>query len=115
MGLEYEQSELEDVLKQSVLEDLVKEKGLDYNVGENGENLSGGQLQRIEIARGLLSQRNIILADEISSALDTVTSQKIFDYLMNSTKTLIEVSHRVSKEQQSQYTKVYNLANLPES
>lgn len=49
---------------------MVDEKGLTYSVGEKGKNLSGGQIQRIEIARALLSDRPIMLADEATSALD---------------------------------------------
>ena len=85
---------------------------MNYEVGENGKNLSGGQLQRIEIARGLLAKREIILADEISSALDNETSYKINQMLLKSNVTLIEVSHKVSEEQNEQYQQIINLSQL---
>lgn len=112
MGNPYHQEDLDKVIEQSQLTDLIVEKGLNYEVGENGKNLSGGQLQRIEIARGLLAKREIILADEISSALDNETSQKINQMLLGSDATLIEVSHKISKEQNNQYQHIINLSQL---
>ena len=106
------QTDLDKVIEQSQLAELIAEKGLNYEVGENGKNLSGGQLQRIEIARGLLAKRKIILADEISSALDNETSQKINQMLLQSDVTLIEVSHKVSEEQNEQYQQIINLSQL---
>lgn len=112
MGNPYNQTDLDKVIEQSQLAELIAEKGLGYEVGENGKNLSGGQLQRIEIARGLLAKREIILADEISSALDNETSQKINQMLLRSDSTLIEVSHKVSEDQNSQYQQIINLSQL---
>lgn len=112
MGNPYQQIDLEIVIEQSQLAELIAEKGLNYEVGENGKNLSGGQLQRIEIARGLLAKREIILADEISSALDNETSHKINQMLLKSNVTLIEVSHKVSEEQNEQYQQIINLSQL---
>lgn len=66
--------------------DLVNEKGLDYRVGEKGQNLSGGQIQRIEITRALLSQRPIMLADEATSALDRNLSKAIHNIIINDNK-----------------------------
>ena len=112
MGNPYNQTDLDKVIEQSQLAELIAEKGLGFEVGENGKNLSGGQLQRIEIARGLLAKREIILADEISSALDNETSQKINQMLLRSDSTLIEVSHKVSEDQNSQYQQIINLSQL---
>lgn len=112
MGNPYNQTDLDKVIEQSQLAELIAEKGIGYEVGENGKNLSGGQLQRIEIARGLLAKREIILADEISSALDNETSQKINQMLLRSDSTLIEVSHKVSEDQNSQYQQIINLSQL---
>ncbi|MFZ2585896.1 MAG: hypothetical protein WAX20_06855 [Enterococcus aquimarinus] len=66
----------------------------------------------IGVARGLLAKREIILADEISSALDNETSYKINQMLLKSNVTLIEVSHKVSEEQNEQYQQIINLSQL---
>ena len=71
-------------------------QGLDTELGERGHGLSEGQAQRIAIARGLLRPGNILLFDEISSALDEETEQKLFARLFENLedKTIILVTHR---------------------
>lgn len=71
------------------------------NIGEKGNQLSGGQLQRIGIARAIYSDRPILIFDEISSALDRDTERKIFENLLklkNEGKTIIISSHSKSLE-----------------
>ncbi|WP_220751229.1 ATP-binding cassette domain-containing protein [Apilactobacillus xinyiensis] len=109
MGNHYSKQQIKEAIRFAQLESMVQTKGLDYRVGKNGDNLSGGQLQRIEIARGILSNRSLILADEITSALDKETADKVSNYLLNSSKTLIEVSHKVSKTQLNKYNQVIRL------
>ena len=72
--------------------------GLDAQLGERGQGLSQGQLQRLSIARALLSPAPILLLDEATSALDSVTEAKIqraFDNLSVGRTTLI-IAHRLS-------------------
>lgn len=71
-------------------------QGLDTELGERGHGLSEGQAQRIAIARGLLRPGNILLFDEISSALDEETERKLFERLFENLKekTIILVTHR---------------------
>ncbi|HGT0945361.1 TPA: ATP-binding cassette domain-containing protein [Enterococcus faecalis] len=88
---------------------FISEKGLDYIIAENGQNLSGGELQRIEIARAFLYNRPIILADEATSSLDNITAAHIRNTFINSPNTLIEVAHKVSQEEQLLYDKVLKL------
>ena len=70
--------------------------GLDTLIGEHATKLSGGQAQRISIARGLLREGSILLLDEISSALDAQTEAALFDRLFKAypEKTIICVTHR---------------------
>lgn len=70
---EVSEERLEEVLRLVNLTELVAERGLDYKVGENGCMLSGGQKQKIAIARALIHERPIIVFDEATSNLDKET------------------------------------------
>lgn len=69
--------------------------GLDTNVGERGNQVSGGQAQRIQIARALCKDAPVILLDEPISALDQDTGHSVLDALRKLTggKTVIHVTH----------------------
>ena len=70
-------------------------EGLDTVIGERGIGLSEGQLQRLAIARSLLSKAPIILLDEATSALDEATEKRFLENLKElKTKTCIIVSHK---------------------
>src|SRR5699024_12462668 len=100
---------LNKVVTADGLKELVNERSLNFEAGENGKNLSGRQLQRIEIARALLSNREIILADEATSSLDKDLTDKVHRLLLNLDKTVIEVAHKVEPEILSHYDKVIKL------
>ena len=69
--------------------------GLNTIVGEKGEKISGGQIQRIGIARALYNDPKILILDEITSHLDDKTEQKIIDELkkIKKNKVIIFVTH----------------------
>lgn len=75
------------------------ENGLDTVLGSNGINLSGGQLQRICLARGLVRNPKILLLDEVTSALDAENEASIVETFENLAKTLgmtiLAVTHRL--------------------
>jgi ATP-binding cassette subfamily B protein len=73
-------------------------EGYDSQVGERGIKLSGGQRQRIAIARVMLKDAPILILDEATSSLDSITEQKIQDALddVMQGKTVIVVAHRLS-------------------
>lgn len=79
----YSEEELKQVIEKSGLKNLILEKGLDYPCGENGAALSGGERQRINIARSLLRKTPILLADEITAALDKEKSYLVLDSLLS--------------------------------
>ncbi len=77
--------------------------GYETMVGEKGVTLSGGQKQRVALARTILSEPDILVLDDITSAVDTQTEQAIFQALENPmmNKTTLIISHRVTSIQQA--------------
>ncbi len=78
--------------------DSVFVKGMDTIVGEKGVSLSGGQKQRVALARTLLSNPNILILDDVTSAVDTVTEKEILNNLKSiaAERTTINITHRLS-------------------
>ena len=112
-------SSKEDVYEASRLsmcEDFVKklDKGFDTLVGENGTRLSGGEKQRISIARAFLRKSKIILLDEPTSSLDSETENKIQLALKTLTenKTTIVIAHRLSTIKSASKIFVIDSGNL---
>ena len=70
--------------------------GLNEKISEEGLNISGGEVQRIGIARALVNNPEIIILDEATNALDTFTEAKILKEINSLRKTVIFVSHRIT-------------------
>lgn len=89
-----------EALEQVKLADWVKSQpeGLDAPVGDGGSRLSGGQRQKLGIARALLSRAPYIVFDEATSAVDEESEREIWDCLglLSRSRTLIMISHRLS-------------------
>lgn len=83
---------LEDVDLKAWVETL--DEKLNHALVNDGANVSGGQRQRLSIARELYHDFPILFIDEPSASLDDVTSQKIYDTLFKLNKTMVCVSHR---------------------
>ncbi len=94
------QTQIENAAKAAQIHDFVKSLPLGYEtiVGERGLKLSGGEKQRVGIARTLLKDPPILLLDEATSALDSETELEIQDSLiqMGEGRTVLTIAHRLS-------------------
>ena len=92
--------EVFEVAKLSFCEEFIKNLPHQYDtlIGENGVRLSGGEKQRLSIARAMMKKSSIILLDEATSSLDSETETKIQDALkiLTKDKTTIVIAHRLS-------------------
>ncbi|AMB99295.1 ABC transporter permease [Aerococcus urinaehominis] len=90
--------EIWQALDQAQAGDFVRAKadGLDSPVSQGGVNFSGGQRQRLTIARALLQDSQLIILDDSVSALDFATERRLREVLMDLDKTIIMVSQRIS-------------------
>ena len=90
--------ELAQAVRRAQLEPLIAERGEGYLCGENGSGLSGGEKQRISIARSLLKHASILLADEATAALDAQTAHQVTDDILSlSGVTRIVVTHTLEQ------------------
>ena len=92
--------EVYEVAKLSFCEEFIRNlpNKFDTLIGENGVRLSGGEKQRLSIARAMMKKSSIILLDEATSSLDTETESKIQEALkiLTKNKTTIVIAHRLS-------------------
>jgi len=92
--------EIKNAARLSHCEEFINELPNKYEtiIGENGLRLSGGEKQRLSIARALLKKSSIILLDEATSSLDSETEKKIQDAIeiLTKNKTTIVIAHRLS-------------------
>ena len=93
--------EIEKALKVSTLDKVLKKKNinLDYIIEENGINLSGGERQKLLIARALLRETDMIVFDETMNEIDVETERKILENIKNEyKKTIVLISHRLNNK-----------------
>ncbi len=106
LGQVFSDEDLWSVLKQVKLDNELTE-GLDFVVSNNGDNISGGQRVRIELARFLLRKKDVLLVDEVTAALDEENSQMVRDLLFSLPVMMLEIAHHI--EDESRYNQILDL------
>lgn len=110
MFKEFPKVQVDEAIRLSGLSAVVSEKGEQYLCGENGRNLSGGEKQRISIARSLLRKTQILLADEATAALDAETAYQVSDAILNLTDmTRIVVTHALDGNLLRRYDEILTM------
>jgi ABC-type multidrug transport system fused ATPase/permease subunit len=113
LGHECAEEKLRKVLELASLDKWIDAlpDGADTYLGDRANELSGGQAQRIAIARAMCKDAEVLLLDEPTSALDKETSLSVLKALKNATagKTVLHVTH--AQEQLENYDRVYRLQN----
>jgi ABC-type multidrug transport system fused ATPase/permease subunit len=90
--------ELEKALKDACAWEFISQlpTGIHSPIGEGGKGLSEGQAQRLAIARALVRKAPVLLLDEVTSALDRETEQRVLQNLMRRGLTTVVITHRLS-------------------
>lgn len=108
----FPEEEIKEAAARAHLEELLDEYGDDYLCGENGKGLSGGEKQRVSIARSLLKKSTVLLADEITSALDSRTARQVSNDILDLEGILrIVVTHSLEKALLKRYDGILVLKN----
>ena len=112
MFREFSEDELDDAICRAHLSGLLAERGRDYRCGENGKRLSGGEKQRISIARSLLKRASLLLADEATAALDAETARQVTSDLLDlNGVTRIVVTHTLNEALLRRYDGILVMKN----
>jgi ABC-type multidrug transport system fused ATPase/permease subunit len=107
MFRDFPEEEISEAVRRSNLNELVDERGTGLMCGESGKALSGGEKQRISIARSLLKRSSVLVADEITAALDPQTAHKVSsDILDLNGITRIVVTHSLEESLMRRYDRI---------
>lgn len=109
LSKEFSKTKVDNSLQISGVDKFINslDKGLDSAIGENGLNLSGGQTQRIAIARALIQGTPVLILDEGTSALDAQTAYDIENILLGiDNLTVIAVTHKLNEDILKKYDEI---------
>lgn len=108
----FPKAEVDRAVEMSGLSGLIAERGEDHLCGENGNGLSGGEKQRISIARSLLKKSQVLLVDEATASLDAQTAFQVSNSILDlNGLTRIVVTHALDESLLKRYDCVLTLKN----
>lgn len=104
----YPKDEVIEALQKAGIYDTIQKlpEGVDENIQENGRNFSGGELQRIALARLFLRNKTMTFLDEITSGLDNATAYEIEKRLLDEDMTIINITHQYNKALMQKYNEI---------
>ena len=104
----YSKDDVVEALRKACIYDTIQKlpRGVDEKIRENGSNFSGGELQRIALARLFLRNKEMAFLDEITSGLDNATAYEIEKRLLDEDMTLISITHRYNKTLMQKYNEI---------
>ena len=112
MFSDFPREAVDRAIELSGLSKLIAERGEDYLCGENGSGLSGGEKQRISIARSLLKKSKVLIVDEATAALDAQTAFQVSNAILDlNDLTRIVVTHSLDESLLERYDCVLTLKN----
>ena len=112
MFRKFPQKALDEAIRRAHLRELLDARGADYLCGENGKGLSGGEKQRVSIARSLLKKSSVLLVDEATAALDVQTAHQVSSDILDLTgMTRIVVTHSLEEALLRRYDGIFVLKN----
>lgn len=105
---DYSKDEVIEALRKAGIYDTIRRlpEGVDEKIQENGKNFSGGELQRIALARLFLRKKAMTFLDEITSGLDNATAYEIEKRLLDEDMTIINITHRYNKALMQKYSEI---------
>lgn len=112
MFSDFPREAVDRAIRLSGLDTLIRQKGEDYLCGENGSGLSGGEKQRISIARSLLKNAQVLLVDEATAALDPQTAFHVTSSILDlEGPTRIVVTHALEEALLRRFDCILTLKN----
>ena len=109
---EFPKAEVDRAIELSGLSKLIADRGEEYLCGENGSGLSGGEKQRVSIARSLLKKSQVLLVDEATAALDAETAYQVSSAILSLDDiTSVVVTHSLDAGLLKQYDGIITLKN----
>lgn len=112
MFRDFPEERINEAIRLSGLSALIEEKGPDYLCRENGSGLSGGEKQRISIARSLLKKSRVLLVDEATASLDAETAYQVSSAILGlEGVTGIVITHVLDEGLLKQYDGIFTLKN----
>lgn len=108
---DFTDAQMGEAIRMAGLEEYISSlpNGLDTKINENGKNLSGGQMQRIGIARMAIRKYSVIIADEITANLDVKTSEEVMENLLSLDVMIIAITHDTQSDFMGKFDAIYRM------